>query len=64
MTETKQKIKEKQLEQALWAVKESAWELYKGTFWEPGIPTLVKSVVSQVNATLRNLGFDPTVIVR
>ncbi|MBU1308872.1 MAG: hypothetical protein KKE30_04990 [Gammaproteobacteria bacterium] len=57
-------ITEKQLEQLLWAVKESAWELYANAFWKPRIPALVEAVTRQVNATLRSLGYDPIVIVR
>ncbi len=53
----------KKLEQRLWAVKESAWELYKLNFTQLGIAALVKAVTDQVNKTLRSLGFDPSIKV-
>ncbi len=54
----------KKLEQRLWAVKESAWELYRNAFWETGVHVLVKVVTDEVNKTLRALGFDHAVRMR
>lgn len=47
-------------QKALWAIKEAAWELYGTAFWKPGVYELVKKIEADVNATTRDLGYDPT----
>lgn len=46
-------------QKALWAIKEAAWQLYGEAFWKPGIAKLVNTIETEVNATTRNLGYDP-----
>ena len=48
----------------LWAVKEAAWRLYEEAFWKPGVPQLVRSIESLVNTAMRELGYDPTYIIK
>lgn len=51
-------------QRALWAIKEAAWELYGEAFWKLGIAKLVRMIETDVNTTMRNLGYDPTYIIK
>ena len=50
--------------QALWAIKESAWKLYKQAFWKTGVAKLVTQICAEVDETMRNLSYDPSYIIK
>lgn len=49
---------------ALWAIKEATWELYGIASSKPGIFSLVKTINAEVDTTMRDLGYDPTWIIK
>ncbi len=50
--------------QRLWAIKEAIWELWAEALSQHEIRQLVDRIETDVNTTMRNLGYDPTYIIK
>lgn len=58
-----EETQDKQLEIALWRIKEASWEVYRLAGHRPEVAALVRKIGREVNKTMRSLGFDPIVLV-